>query len=233
MKKHGKKYRAALEKIGDPNKARSLPEAVNLIKTTSPTKFDATIEIHLRTGCDPKQADEMVRAVLVLPHGTGKSKRIAVFGDATEQEKAKKAGAEVVGGEELITKVEKGNIDFEVAIATPEMMKKLAKAAKVLGPKGLMPSPKSGTVTTDVTKAVEEIKKGKIEFKLDKQSLIHSILGKTSFSESAILENLKAFLKALKEAKPSGVKGTYIESMYLTTSMGPSVALNISEAMSV
>lgn len=217
-----------LEKVGDPTTEHSLADGIALVVATSPTKFDATIEVHIRTSCNPKHADQIVRASIVLPHGTGKTKKIAVFAEGAEAKAAKDAGADVVGGEELVEKVLKGNIDFEIAISTPDMMKKLAKAAKVLGPKGLMPSPKSGTVTEDVAKAIDELKKGKIEFKTDKQGIIHSVLGKVSFGEKKILENAEAFLSAVKDAKPSGVKGTYLQKISLCTSMGPSITLSTS-----
>src|SRR6185295_4245629 len=217
MPEHGKKYRALLEKLGDTLTPRSLEEAVSAIKAASPTKFDATVEVHIRTGCDPKQADEMIRAITVLPHGTGKSPKIAVFAEESKHKEAKAAGADIVGGEDLIAEVIKGKIDFEVAIATPEMMKSLAKAAKVLGPKGLMPSPKSGTVTDNITAAVEDVKKGKIELKLDKDGNVHSVLGKVSFAEKDLLENAKAFFKVLKDAKPSGIKSIYLQTITLTT----------------
>jgi large subunit ribosomal protein L1 len=231
MPKHGKNYRAALEKLGNLDTEHSLAEGLKLAKETSTTKFDGTVEIHIITNCDPKQADQMVRATKVLPHGTGKSKRVAVFADDAKQKEAKAAGADVVGGQELIDEVLKGNIDFETAVATPDMMKLLAKAAKVLGPKGLMPSPKSGTVTPDVAKAVDEIKKGKIELKLDKQGIIHSVVGKVSFSEANLLENAKALIATLKDAKPGGVKGAFLKSASLSTSMGPGIKLDMASVM--
>lgn len=231
MSSRGKNYRAALEKIGSPDAEHSLVEAISLAKQTSLVKFDATVEIHVKTSCDPKYADQIVRATTVLPHGTGRSKKIAVFANDAQQKEATSAGADVVGGEDLIAEVLKGNINFEVAVATPEMMKLLAKAAKILGPKGLMPSPKSGTVTDDVSKAVEEIKKGKVEIKLDKQGIVHSVLGKVSFSEANLAENAKTWMKVLKEAKPSGTKGSYIHAIYLSTSMGPSIQVSVASAL--
>ncbi len=231
MKQHGKKYRSALEKLGGEGVEHTLADAVKLVKETSSTKFDSTIEIHIRTGCDPKYADQLVRATLVLPNGTGKTKKIAVFTDDSHHKEAKAAGADIVGGEELIDEVAKGKIDFELAIATPDMMKSMAKIAKILGPKGLMPSPKSGTVTTDITKTLEEVKKGKIEFKIDKQGIIHTILGKASFDYDKLLENTTAFFKALKDARPAGIKGQYLYTITLKSTMGPGIRVLVNDAM--
>jgi len=225
MPKHGKKYRSAAEKI-DANKLYSLSEAVKLAKETATVKFDATLEIHVRTGADPKHADQIVRASITLPHGTGKSQRIAVFCDGSDAAASTKAGADVVGGEDLIEKVLAGEINFDIAVATPAMMKNLAKAAKILGPKGLMPSPKSGTVTPKPAEAVAELKKGKMEFRTDKSGIVHSIFGKASFSEKNLIENANALFKSIVEAKPSGIKSNYIRSVFVTSSMGPSVAVD-------
>ncbi len=230
--KHGKKYRAALEKIGDPNVEHGLEDAITIVAGATTTKFDPTVEIHITTGCDPKQADEVVRTTLMLPNGTGKSPKVAVFAEEAKQKEAKSAGADIVGGEELIETVGKGKIDFELAVCTPDMMKHLAKAAKVLGPKGLMPSPKNGTVTDDVKKAVEQIKKGRVELKMDSEGNIHSILGKVSFGTKKLLENARALLKTAKENKPSGVKGKYINTLHLSTSMGPGIKVEVQSAMS-
>ncbi len=229
MPKHGKKYRALAELI-EPEKLYAFAEGVALAKKTSPVKFDASVEIHIATNADPRHADQILRSTITLPAGTGKSQKIAVFAEGPQAEAAKKAGADIVGGEDLIEKVAGGALDFEVAIATPDMMKSLAKVARVLGPKGLMPSPKSGTVTADVAKAIEELKKGKIEFRTDKAGIIHSILGKVSFSEKNLLDNLLAFLKAVNDNKPTGVKGSLIKSITLTTSMGPGVHLDTTES---
>jgi large subunit ribosomal protein L1 len=228
MPKHGKKYRKAQELI-DAEKLYSLDEAVALVKKTATTSFDATVEVHILTGANVKHADQIVRATVTLPAGTGKTKKIAVFCADDKAEEAKKAGADVVGADELIEKVQKGEIDFEVAIATPDMMKSLAKVARVLGPKGLMPSPKSGTVTTDIAKAVEELKKGKIEFRTDKTGIIHSILGKASFTEKDLVENAKTLFKSITDNKPSGVKGTYIRTVSISSSMGPGINIDPSE----
>ncbi len=229
MPKHGKKYRALAEMI-EPEKLYSFADGVALAKKTSPAKFDASVEIHIVTNADPRHADQILRSTITLPAGTGKTQKIAVFAEGPQAEAAKKAGADVVGGEDLIEKVVAGNIDFEVAIATPDMMKSLAKAARVLGPKGLMPSPKSGTVTAEVAKAIEELKKGKIEFRTDKAGIIHSILGKVSFSEKNLLDNLTAFIKAVNDNKPAGVKGALIKSISLTTTMGPGIRIDLAEA---
>jgi large subunit ribosomal protein L1 len=226
MAKHGKKYQAAAEKI-QKDKKYSLPEAVKMVKSTTITSFDSTIEIHVTTGANVKHADQVVRATTVLPSGTGKSLRIAVFCDEDEAESAKKAGADVVGGKDLIEKVEKGEIDFDVVISTPKMMKSLAKVARILGPKGLMPSPKSGTVTPNIAEAISELKKGKIEFRTDKNGIIHSSLGKASFSEQDLLKNLQTFLAAVIENKPAGIKSTYIKNITLTSSMGPGVPVDV------
>lgn len=230
MKKHGKKFRAVAEKVGK-NQAYSLKEAISLAIETSPVKFDATVEIHVNTGTNPKHADQMIRATVALPNGTGKSQRIAVFCDETKTAEAKKAGADLIGEDDLINEVLSGKIDFDIAIAQTSLMKKLAKIAKVLGPKGLMPSPKSGTVTDDIGRVVGEIKKGKIEFRNDKEGIVHSILGKVSFGENKILENTKSFLKALKDAKPEGIKSNYIKKISITTSMGPGIMVDIQEAL--
>lgn len=225
MPQHGKKYRSAAEKI-DANKLYALSEAVKIAKETAMVKFDATLEMHVRTGADPKYADQIVRANITLPHGTGKSQRIAVFCDGADTAAVTKAGADVVGAEDLIEKVLAGEIDFDIAVVTPAMMKNLAKAAKILGPKGLMPSPKSGTVTPKPADAVTELKKGKMEFRTDKSGIVHSIFGKVSFAEKNLLENAEALLKSITDAKPVGVKGNYIQSVYVTSSMGPSIAVD-------
>lgn len=230
MKKYGKKYNAVLEKIGDKNLPRSLSESLDLLLESGVTKFDSTAEIHVRTNCDPRHADQIVRSTIVLPEGTGKSVRVAVFCEEDKAQSVKDAGAEVVGGEELIAEVIKGNIDFDVAIAEPSMMKSLAKAARVLGPKGLMPSPKAGTVTPNLTDAVEELKKGKIEFRTDKTGIIHSIFGKISFGKDKLENNFKALFNAILEAKPSGVKGAYITGISISSTMGPGISVDVSSA---
>ncbi len=231
MKQHGKKYRSALEKIGDQKKVFPFLEAVGLLLQTSVTKFDASGEIHIKTGCNPKHADQIVRATTVLPHGTGKTVRIAVFCEESLVEKAKTAGADLAGGEDFIEEILKGTVDFDIAIATPGMMRSLAKVAKILGPKGLMPSPKSGTVTDNVVGAIGDLKKGKIEFRTDKQGIIHASFGKISFGVEKLAENLKALIKAIADAKPTGVKGTYLQSATVATTMGPGIKINFAEAI--
>jgi large subunit ribosomal protein L1 len=225
-KKHGKKY-LEVTKLIDPNKEYSLEEAIDLLIKTSITKFDASCEMHLNLAVDPKFADQMVRSMVSLPHGIGKEVRVIAFVTDDKVKSALAAGAVKAGLDDLMEEVTKGFLDFDVAVATPDVMKNLGKIAKVLGPKGLMPNIKSGTVTEDVTKTIEEMKKGKIEFKTDKQGIVHSIFGKVSFGKEKLLENANALLKAVLEAKPSGVKGTYIKSIFLTTTMGPSVKITL------
>lgn len=212
----------------DQNKLYSIDEAVKLVKETSNVKFDASVEAHIRLGIDPKKSDQQVRATAVLPHGTGKTKKIAAFVGPNDEKKAKDAGADFVYNEEDIKKIkDTGKIEFDIAVATPEMMPKIAVAAKILGPKGLMPNPKSGTVDTNVEKMVKELKAGKIAFKNDDGSNIHQIIGKVSFDENKLKKNFEALLTALTKAKPVGVKGNYLKACYLTSSMGPSVKVEI------
>ncbi|PLX29080.1 50S ribosomal protein L1 [Candidatus Parcubacteria bacterium] len=212
----------------EKDKVYSIEEAVKLVRETSTVKFDASVEVHARLGIDPKKSDQQIRTTVVLPHGTGKTKKVAAFVGANDEKDAKTAGADFIYGEEDIKKIkDTGKVEFDVAIATPEMMPKLAVAAKVLGPKGLMPNPKSGTVDTNVAKMVEELKKGKIAFKNDATGNIHQLIGKVSFEEAQIKENLETFLETLKKVKPQGMKGTYIKSLYLTSAMGPSIKLEI------
>lgn len=231
MKKFGKKYSTVLKKIGDTKAPRSLEEAVvATLEADSITKFDATAEIHVKTGCDPKHADQIVRSTIVLPHGTGKSVKIGVFCDEEKAEEMKKLGAHVAGGASLVADVLKGTIDFDVALADPAVMKDLAKAARTLGPKGLMPSPKAGTVTPNLEKAIDELKKGKIEYKTDKAGIVHTIFGKLSFGKAKLTENAEALFKSILDAKPSGAKGQYIKSVSVTSSMGPSVSVTANGA---
>lgn len=229
-RKRGKKYRAAAALL-EAGKRYSLEEACALAKKTSPTKFDASVEVHLKLHIDPTQADQTVRSTVSLPHGTGKETRVIAFVTDDKVKEAKTAGAIKAGSEDLIAEIEKGFLDFDVAIATPDMMKKLGKIAKTLGQKGLMPNPKAGTVTTDVTQTIGEIRKGKVEFRNDKQGLIHNMIGRVSFTESQIVENLRVYLKNVLDHKPSGVKGTYVDSITLTTAMGPGIALDVSSTL--
>jgi len=224
--RHGKKY-LAMSELVEPEKPYEVAEAVELAQKTSFAKFDATVELHVGLGVDPKQADQMVRATISLPHGTGKTVRVAVVAPDSKQAEAKKAGADLVGGEELVAKIEKGQLDFDVLIATPDFMPALGKAAKVLGPRGLMPNPKSGTVTPDPAKAVAETKAGRIEFRIDRQAIVHAPVGKVSFSAADLQANVLALLDAILAAKPSAAKGTYIKSLAITTSMGPGIKLDV------
>jgi large subunit ribosomal protein L1 len=222
--KHGKKYRAAAEKL-DRNKTYALEEAVKFMRENKTAKFDESVEIHIKTNIDPKKGDQQVRGTVVLPHGTGKSKKIAVITSGA-QEEAKKAGADIVGGEEMIEKIAK-KIDFDVLVATPEMMPKLAKVAKILGPKGLMPNPKTETVTTKIKETVEALKKGKAAFKNDDTGNIHQLVGKVSFEEEKLQENIKTFIEAIEKAKPSAFKGKLISGITACSTMGQGIKISI------
>lgn len=229
-KRHGKGYVESLGKV-DRNNRYTLEEGLKLAKETSKVKFDASLELHFNLGVDPRQADQMVRANVVLPHGTGKSIRIAVVADDAGVAAAKKAGADVVGGDDLIAKMAKGQLDFDKLIATPAMMPALGKLAKVLGPKGLMPNPKSGSVTADVATAVTEAKAGKVEFRIDKQAIVHQVIGKVSFTDAQLLDNAKELINAVMKAKPSATKGTYVKAISVASSMGPGVKLDVNAAI--
>ncbi len=222
IERRGKKYQEAYKKI-DRTKAYSLEEALKLAVATNPAKFDATIEAHVRLGVDPRQADQNIRTTVVLPNGNGKTVRVAVFAPLDEAKKAKAAGADIAEDEEFLKQLDKGEINFDVLISTPAYMPKLGKYARVLGPKGLMPNPKAGTVTTDIEKAVKEAKAGKVEYRVDKQAIVHIGLGKTNFDEKALLENAKVFFDSLKAQKPASIKGSYVKSVFITTTMGPSI----------
>jgi large subunit ribosomal protein L1 len=212
----------------DNTKVYTLAEAMELVKATSTVKFDASVEVHVRLGIDPKKTDQQIRATAVLPHGTGKTKTVAAFVGANDEKDAKTAGADFVYGEEDIKKIaQTGKIEFDVAVATPEMMPKLAVAAKILGPKGLMPNPKSGTVDKNVTKMIGELKKGKVAFKNDDGANVHQAIGKVSFGTEKLTENFSALMESLKKAKPQSSKGTYIKAIFLTSSMGPSVQVEV------
>ena len=224
IERRGKKYQEAF-KLVEKGKVYSLKEAVDLALKTSPVKFDATVEAHVRLGVDPRQADQNIRTTLVLPNGNGKTVRVAVFAPLDVCKTAKAAGADIAEDEEFLKQLEKGVIDFDVLIATPAYMTKLGKFARLLGPKGLMPNPKAGTVTADVEKAVKEAKAGKVEYRVDKQAIVHIGLGKVSFGTDKLLENAEAFFESLKAQKPASLKGAYVKSAYLTTTMGPSIEI--------
>jgi large subunit ribosomal protein L1 len=234
MAKHGKKYRETLNNV-DINKAYSPQEAISLAKQVSYVKFDETVELHLRMGVDPRHADQQVRGVALLPHGLGKSVRVLVFTQGESEKTAKQAGADYVGGDELIKKIEDGWLEFDVAVATPDMMPRIGKLGKILGRRGLMPNPKSGTVSqvADLPRVIEDSRKGRVEFKLDKTAIIHTVLGKASFDEEKLLENLAAVVDAVVKAKPSGAKGQYIKSASLATSMGPGIRLDLTPTLSL
>lgn len=230
MAKHGKKYRAVLEKI-EGKDLYTLEEAVNLLKDTSTTKFDATCEIHMNLGIDTKHADQQLRSTVVLPHGTGKEVRVIAFVEEGDVKAAKAAGAVEAGSDELIEKISGGWLEFDVAVATPDQMKKIGKIAKTLGQKGLMPNPKAGTVTPEFEATIKEVKQGKVEFRNDKQGNLHNSIGKVSFGPEKLLENAKMFVKTINDAKPAGVKGTYIRSITVTTTMGPGISVDVNSAI--
>ena len=224
--KHGKKYGEAA-KLVDRATQYDPAEAIGLVKKTATAKFDETVEVHIRTGCDGRHADQQIRGAVVLPNGTGKTVKVLVFAKGAKLDEAQAAGADFVGGDELIPKIQnEGWLDFDVVVATPDMMGVVGRLGKVLGPKGLMPNPKAGTVTMDVTKAINDIKAGKIEYRLDKSNIIHVPVGKASFSEEALAENYKALMDAIMKAKPSALKGQYLKSITLATTMGPGVKVS-------
>ena len=224
--KHGKKYNEAAKQV-DRNVFYEPAEAVALVKKTATAKFDETIELHIRTGCDGRHAEEQIRGAVVLPNGTGKTVRVLVFAKGDKVNEAEAAGADYVGGDELIPKIQnEGWLDFDVVVATPDMMGVVGRLGKVLGPKGLMPNPKAGTVTMDVTKAINDIKAGKIEYRLDKANIIHCPIGKASFSEEQLVQNFDALMSAIIKAKPSTLKGQYLKSVTMSSTMGPGVKVN-------
>ena len=224
--KRGKRYQEAA-KLVDRKVQYEPAEAVALVKKTATAKFDETVEVHIRTGCDGRHAEQQIRGAVVLPNGTGKTVKVLVFAKGDKLSEAEAAGADYVGGDELIPKIQnEGWLDFDVVVATPDMMGVVGRLGKVLGPKGLMPNPKAGTVTMDVTKAVNDIKAGKIEYRLDKANIIHVPVGKVSFDEAKLQENLDALMEAIVKAKPSALKGQYLKSITLATTMGPGVKIN-------
>ena len=225
--KRGKKYIEAAKSV-DRATLYEVADAVSLVKKTANAKFDETIEAHIRTGCDGRHADQQIRGAVVLPHGTGKKVRVLVFAKGAKADEAQAAGAEFVGAEELVPKIQNENwFDFDVVVATPDMMGVVGRLGRVLGPMGLMPNPKAGTVTMDVTKAVADIKAGKIEYRLDKANIIHVPVGKASFTEEQLADNFQTLIDAINKAKPSTLKGQYLKSVTLTSTMGPGVKLNV------
>ena len=221
----GKRYKAALEKV-DRERFYSPNEAIRIVREFPEAKFDETVEVAVRLGVDPRKADQMVRGTVSLPHGTGKSVRVAAFASGDKAREAREAGADVVGAEDLVDEILKGNIEFEAAVATPDAMSLVGKAGRVLGPRGLMPNPKAGTVTNDIAKAVEEIKAGKLEYRVDRQGNLALRIGKRSFDDTALLENYVAVIDEILRAKPAAAKGRYLKSVTLSTTMGPGIRID-------
>jgi large subunit ribosomal protein L1 len=225
MRKRGRKFAAARAQIAI-DRTYSIEEAIPLMQKVKFTKFDETVEMALRLGVDPKHADQMVRGTVVLPHGLGKSKRVLAIAGGEKQKEAQEAGADVVGGEELVDRIQGGFMDFEAVVATPDMMRAVGKLGKVLGPRGLMPNPKTGTVTADIAKAVKEIKAGKVEFRVDKTGIIHAPLGKMSFASDSLVANAHALVDSIVRAKPSASKGKYLKSVTVSSTMGPGIRID-------
>jgi len=230
MAKHGKKYRAAAGLL-DAERRYEIAEAVELVPKVSISTFDATVELHLRLGVDPRHADQLVRGTVVLPHGTGRASRVIVFAQGEKAQEALRGGADEVGGEDLVKKIDAGWFDFDVAIATPDMMGMVGRLGKKLGPRGLMPNPKSGTVTFDIERAVSEVKSGRVEFKVDRAGIVHAPVGRVSFSADQLQANVATLVDAVNRAKPSGAKGTYMRTLTLAPSMGPGVRVDIPSAL--
>src|SRR6187549_295673 len=226
MAKHGKKFTAAAAQVED--RSYTLEEAIPLIQKVKYAKFDETVELAMRLGVDPKHADQMVRGTVVLPHGLGKSKRVLAIAGADKQKEATEAGADFVGGDEVVEKILGGWTDFEAVVATPDMMRAVGKLGKVLGPRGLMPNPKTGTVTPDVTKAVTEIKAGKVEFRVDKAGVVHAPIGRISFEADRLIANAHALMESIVKAKPAAAKGKYLKSITMSSTMGPGIAIDAS-----
>lgn len=229
MAKIAKRVAASRDGL-DRNKMHTVDEAVAIVKSKASAKFDETVEIAVNLGVDPRHADQMVRGVCPLPHGTGRTARVAVFAKGPKAEEAKKAGADVVGAEDLVEQVQAGNINFDKVIATPDMMPLVGRLGKVLGPRGMMPNPKVGTVTMDVAKAIEQSKGGAVEFRVEKAGIVHAGIGKASFSEAQLAENIRALLDSLTKAKPAGAKGQYVRKISLSSTMGPGVKIDVAEA---
>lgn len=232
MAQHGKRYRELAQKV-ERGKSYGPEQAVHLVKETSKANFDPTVEVHFRLGIDPKQADQQVRGAAVLPHGTGKTVRVAVFAAGDRAREAREAGADIVGTDDLTKRIEGGWLEFDVAIATPDVMGQVGKLGRVLGPRGLMPNPRSGTVTNDIGKAVREAKGGRVEFRADKTGVLHTVVGKASFGEKELVENLATLVDAIVRAKPAGVKGIYVRGAHLTSTQGPSVKLELTETLAL
>ena len=234
MTKRGKKYQAAAALV-DRSGAYSPQEAIDLVRKSAPARFDETVELHLRMGLDPRNASQQVRGVALLPHGLGKKVRVLVFAQGEAEKVAEKAGADYVGGDDLIKKVEEGWLDFDIAIAIPEMMGKVGKLGKILGRKGLMPNPKSGTVANmdNLPRVIEDARKGRVEFKLDRTAIIHVALGKASFEAGNLMDNLTSVIEAVMKAKPSGAKGQYVKSAYIKTTMGPGIKLDLTPTLAL
>jgi large subunit ribosomal protein L1 len=226
MRTRGKKYEAARQQV--PKRTHTIEEAVPLIQKVKFAKFDETVEMSVRLGIDPKHSDQMVRGTVVLPHGLGKSKRVLVIANADKQREAREAGADEIGGEEIVEKIVGGWMDFDAVVATPDMMRAVGKLGKVLGPRGLMPNPKTGTVTLEVTKAVQEIKAGKVEFRADKAGIVHAPVGKMSFDSSKLIANAHALMENIVKAKPAAAKGKYLKSVTMSSTMGPGVDIDTS-----
>ena len=224
MKSVGKKFAAAKAQV--PAKALTIEEAIPLVQKLKYAKFDETVEMSIRLGVDPKHADQMVRGTVVLPHGLGKTKKVLVIAGGEKQKEAQEAGADTVGGEELVEKIQGGWMDFEAVVATPDMMRAVGKLGKVLGPRGLMPNPKTGTVTVDIAKAVREIKAGKVEFRVDKTGIVHAPVGKVSFATERLVENTHALVDSIIKAKPAAAKGKYVKSVTISSTMGPGVTID-------
>ena len=232
MPKHGKKYREAVTQV-EKSRLYSPHEAIDLLKKISYSAFDGTVEVHMHLGVDPRHADQMVRGTAVLPHGTGRTVRVLVFAQGDKAREAEDAGADYVGAQELIQRIEGGWLDFDVAVATPDMMGQVGRLGRILGPRGLMPNPRSGTVTFDVARTVRDVKGGRVEFRVDRTALVHVPIGKVSFEDSRLLENLSTLMDAIAAAKPSGAKGTYIRSVHLAATMSPGIRLDPGAAQSL
>src|SRR5690625_3618224 len=221
----GKKYQEAVQKV-DREKEYTVQEALELVKETAPARFDETVEVAFRLGVDPKKADQQIRGAIVLPHGTGKTQRVLVFAKGEKVKEAEDAGADYVGDQDLINQINQGWLDFDVVVATPDMMAEVGKLGRILGPKGLMPNPKTGTVTFDVGKAVQEIKAGKVEYRVDKSANVHVPIGKVSFDDEKLIENFETIVDTIVRAKPQSSKGTYLRNIVITSTMGPGIKIN-------